>query len=276
MKGACQIRLFANRRLMSCLHRVNLRRFRLRKAKRVVVHVPKTAGSFVKLNFLSKDKTLLHWGHRSVRDSPRLVGRLSHETGSPVVVAGLREPFAWYCSLFNDHFYEDFVAPYCVRGEDGELDLCRSTLQVFAESQTRPRLPPRGAFFSARLVSSPEPFLQRTSLGLYTWTLLHLLGKESPHRIDNTSLLDNITWLAQHTSFYRVENIQEDCLRIFGRSDFDPSPIRKKKYDRPSVPESSLGLRVEQSIYAFLCGDLSSAELRAELAQVGQFKNPSD
>jgi hypothetical protein len=106
--------------------------------------------------------------------------------------------------------------------------------------------------------------------------LLHLLGKESPHRIDNTSLLDNITWLAQHTSFYRVESIQEDCLRIFGRSDFDPSPIRKKKYDCPSVPESSLGLRVEQSIYAFLCGDFSSAELRAELAQLGQFKNLSD
>ena len=129
---------------MSCLHRVNLRRFRLRKAKRVVVHVPKTAGTFLKLNFLAEDKTFLHWGHRSVRDSPRLVGRLSHETESPVVVAGLREPFEWYCSLFNDHFYEDFVAPYCVRGEDGELDLYHSTLQVFAESQTRPSLPPWG------------------------------------------------------------------------------------------------------------------------------------
>ena len=66
MRSTRQIQLTASRRLMSCLHRVNLRRFRLRKAKRVVVHVPKTAGTFLKLNLLAKDKTSLHWGHSSV------------------------------------------------------------------------------------------------------------------------------------------------------------------------------------------------------------------
>ena len=186
MRSTRQIQLTASRRLMSCLHRVNLRRFRLRKAKRVVVRVPKTSGTFVKLNLLAKDKTSLHWGHSLV--------------------------LGWFPVL--NHFSNAHRSA-CI---------CGPSFTFLGKSP---------------LTASTTPAFLTTSLGLPA------------------------------TTFYSVESIQEDCLCIFGRSDLDPSPIRKKKYDRPFFPESSLRLSVEQSIYDFLCGDLFNAEHRAELAQLG-------
>ena len=130
------------RQIGSFLHRPNLRRFRWQTVDRLVIHVPKTAGSFVKKRILSVDQRALDWGHRSLRDSRRLVRSLARGDG-PVLVAGIREPIAWYSSLFNDHFFEDFVAPFSVRPDNGDLNLEPSILRIFSATESRPNMPPK-------------------------------------------------------------------------------------------------------------------------------------
>jgi len=50
------------RQIRSFLHRLNLRRFRWQKVDGIVIHVPKTAGSFVKQRILSVISKPYTWG----------------------------------------------------------------------------------------------------------------------------------------------------------------------------------------------------------------------
>ena len=103
--------------------------------------------------------------------------------------------------------------------------------------------------------------MTETSLGLYSWCLFHLLGKRSPEDIDRNSLLDDLTWIRKHFSFYRIESITGDLERIFGLRGFNPEPVRAKQYEPPIVETLPTPLVFEGGIYSFLTGSLSEESM---------------